>query len=100
MLGIHVRNLYSCHHEHAQKARLSLEALRSPKSSLPRQARRQSRHIPQTSSYLHRVTSMLTVRISPSEEMMIRFATESAKGGRSLPTLREKRSMKTWNQNE
>jgi hypothetical protein len=64
-------------------------------------ARRQNRHIPQTSSYLHRVTSMLTVRItSPSEEMMIRFATESAKGRRSLPTLRVKRSMKTWNQNK
>jgi WD40 repeat protein len=37
-----------------------------------------------------------TVRItSPSEQMMIGFATESAKGGRSLPTLRVKRSMKT-----
>jgi hypothetical protein len=46
----------------------------SQKAACPGQ-RRQNRHIPQTSSYLHRVTSMLSVRItSPSEEMMIRFA--------------------------
>src|ERR1700730_1387098 len=80
---------HRCHHQHAQKARLSLEALRSPKSSLPRPGGKTG--IFRRPHLISTGTSMLTVRItSPSEEMMIRFATESAKGGRSLPTLRVK----------